>query len=128
VTAADRAEIRREWLIDGVRCAHCHRPDAAQAIKTLLDALDLAERERDTRAESARSLATLATSALSRKAADSEVVRHKDVAAATGLSRVTIWRLRKAGAFVPTIKLGAHSVGYRRSDLARWLAAREVTP
>ena len=55
-----------------------------------------------------------------------EIVRAAHLPKATGLSAVTIWRRRKAGQFVPAIKLGDNSVGFRRADIAAWLAARAV--
>lgn len=54
----------------------------------------------------------------------SEIVRDVHAPKVIALSIATIWRLRKAGLFVPTIRLGKNSVGFRRADLQAWLAAR----
>ncbi len=55
----------------------------------------------------------------------SEIVRAEHFNRPTGLSNTTVWRLRKAGKFVPIIKLGDNSIGARRSDITAWLAERE---
>ena len=47
-------------------------------------------------------------------------VRLPDVKSRTGLSRTTIYRMVKAGAFPAPHKLGAHASGWKASDLARW--------
>lgn len=45
-----------------------------------------------------------------------------DVARAVGLSRSTIYRLRKAGTFPPGVELAPGRVRWRASDVARWQA------
>jgi len=56
----------------------------------------------------------------------SEIISPKDLPKETGLSRVTVWRLEKAGQFPPRIQLSPGRVGYRRSEVAAWLESREV--
>jgi predicted DNA-binding transcriptional regulator AlpA len=59
------------------------------------------------------------------------IVRPKAAESLTGLSGVTIWRLRKKGDFPPLVRLtptaaGKNAaIGWRRSDLMAWLRARE---
>ncbi len=53
-----------------------------------------------------------------------EIIRPKDLRALTGLSRSTIYRLSKAGKFVPKIRLTQFACGYRRKDIERWLEER----
>jgi len=52
-----------------------------------------------------------------------EILRPKDVVRVTGLSRVTVWRLSKAGEFPASVQLGPRSVGWRRSDIDEWMAS-----
>ena len=40
-------------------------------------------------------------------------------------SKVSLWRLVKAGDFPKPIRMGPRAVGYRRADLDAWLASRE---
>lgn len=47
-----------------------------------------------------------------------------DVTAATGISRQTIWRLRKAGNFPQPVKRQGRHIGWRESDIERWIADR----
>lgn len=56
----------------------------------------------------------------------SEIVRACHWPKVTGLSDTTIWRHRQAGRWVPVLRLGDNSLGARRADLVRWLAARET--
>lgn len=54
-----------------------------------------------------------------------EIIRPKDLPKVTGLSRTTIWRLEKNNQFVKKIRLSQNAIGYRRSDIERWIANRE---
>lgn len=51
------------------------------------------------------------------------ILREKDVAHITGLSRSTRWRLEKAKKFPRRIKLGGYSVGWRETDILEWINA-----
>ncbi|WP_069301763.1 helix-turn-helix transcriptional regulator [Neptunicoccus sediminis] len=53
------------------------------------------------------------------------ILRQKEVMHLTGLSRSTIYRRIKSGEFPSQIKLTARLVGWRQSDLQRWLDTRE---
>ena len=53
------------------------------------------------------------------------VIRLDEVCALVGLARSTIYAKVSAGGFPPPIRLGTRSVGWRLSDLDRWLAAPE---
>jgi len=56
----------------------------------------------------------------------SEIISPKDLPKETGLSRVTVWRLEKAGQFPPRIQLSPGRVGYLRSDVKAWRESRTV--
>lgn len=55
---------------------------------------------------------------------EQKILRAVDVARLVGFSTVTLWRLRKMGKFPNPIKLTSRTVGWRRSDVEDWLAAR----
>jgi prophage regulatory protein len=52
------------------------------------------------------------------------ILRLPAVLAATGVSRVSIWRWAKAGTFPRPVRLGARAVGWRASDVQQWLEER----
>ena len=60
-----------------------------------------------------------------KKLVSGEIIRPRDLPQITGLSRTTIWRLEKCNDFVKKIRLTQTSVGYRRSDIERWILDRE---
>jgi len=43
---------------------------------------------------------------------------------ATGLSRMTLWRLEKAGHFPARRRLGPNSVAWLESDVTAWIESR----
>ena len=53
------------------------------------------------------------------------VIRLEEVCALVGLARSTVYAKVSAGSFPTPIRLGTRSVGWRLSDLDRWLAAPE---
>lgn len=53
-----------------------------------------------------------------------EIIRPWELQRICGLSRTTIWRLEKEGKFVQKIRLTQHAIGYRRTDIERWLEER----
>jgi len=53
------------------------------------------------------------------------IVRPRDLRAMTGLSECQVWRLRKSGAFPQAIRLGKIAIGFYRSEIDAWLAARQ---
>ena len=53
------------------------------------------------------------------------ILRMPDVKAATGISKATIHRLRKNGAFPEPVRLGERAVGWRSVDVEAWIADRE---
>jgi len=55
-----------------------------------------------------------------------KLLRLKDVIGATGLSRVTIWRLEKAGAFPARRRLGTNSVAWLEDEVNAWIGSRPV--
>lgn len=56
-----------------------------------------------------------------------KILRWPDVHSATGLSRTTIWRLIRAGKFPASVKITDHATGWKQSEVAAWLAARQST-
>ena len=60
-----------------------------------------------------------------------EIVREAERRRITGISRVSQWRLEQEGRGARRVKLGAHSVGWVRSELeeqvASLLAARDAS-
>jgi len=54
------------------------------------------------------------------------IVRPKETSIITGRSLASIWRDEQEGKFVPKIRIGQNSVGYRLSAIMEWLESREV--
>jgi prophage regulatory protein len=54
-----------------------------------------------------------------------DIIRARDIRAATGLHPATVWRLRARGLFPAPIRLGVQAIGWRRQDIDAWLDARE---
>ena len=52
------------------------------------------------------------------------ILRLPEVCKTTGLSKTTIWRMVKAGTFPPPVQLSPRAVGWRRSDIEKWLENR----
>ena len=53
-----------------------------------------------------------------------KLLRIKQVMEATGLSRMTLWRLEKAGEFPTRRRLSSNSVAWLESDIAAWIESR----
>ena len=53
-----------------------------------------------------------------------EIIRLKQLQSVIGLSRVTIWRMVRAGKFPPPIPLTETAKGWRRCDVDQWIADR----
>jgi len=53
-----------------------------------------------------------------------EILRIKEVVNVVGLSRVTVWRMERAGKFPARIQLGERAVGWRRADVEKWIESR----
>ena len=51
------------------------------------------------------------------------ILNVKDVSLITKLSRVTIWRLEKEGKFPPRIKISQKRIGWRKDEVAKWIAS-----
>lgn len=54
------------------------------------------------------------------------MLRYDAVEEVTGLDRVTIWRLERAGRFPRRRRLTARSVGWLASEVQEWLDSRPV--
>lgn len=55
-----------------------------------------------------------------------EIISPRHVRLIVGIAPITIWRLRREGKFPPPLRLTKGRIGWRRSDLERWLAERET--
>ena len=53
-----------------------------------------------------------------------QILRVADLQAQLGLSRTTIWRLRRAGEIPQTIRISPNAVGWPAHVIAEWLAQR----
>jgi len=53
------------------------------------------------------------------------IVRMNQLTKILGLSRSTIYRLRKLDDFIPAIRLGPRSIGYSEEAVFEWLKNRE---
>lgn len=53
-----------------------------------------------------------------------DVLRIDQVTRKTGLSRTTIWRLERAGAFPRRMRLSANTVGWVSEEITAWLKGR----
>lgn len=53
------------------------------------------------------------------------IIRAKEVQDMTGLSRTTLWRMENKGTFPRRVSLGVGSVGWRLSEVKRWISERE---
>lgn len=63
---------------------------------------------------------------MSKPEIDPLVYRAGHAAELLGVSRTTLWRLRKEDAtFPPAVRIGAGSVGFRGDELRAWLRSRE---
>jgi prophage regulatory protein len=52
------------------------------------------------------------------------IIRIADVLVRVGLSRVSVWRLVRAGQFPAPIELSANAIGWPENDIASWQASR----
>ncbi len=53
-----------------------------------------------------------------------KVLRIRDVANTTGLSRTTLWRLERRGDFPRRIRLSPNSTGWIESEIEEWIESR----
>ncbi len=58
--------------------------------------------------------------------AERDVVNRAELERLTGLSATTLWRMETAGRFPARVQLSHKRVGWRRSEVAAWLAEREA--
>jgi len=63
---------------------------------------------------------TLSTTRLDR------IIRERERAAVTGLSRVTWWRLERRGLAPKRRRLSENAVGWLESEIAAWVANRAL--
>jgi len=55
------------------------------------------------------------------------ILRLPEVLQATGLSRTTVYRLVRSGAFPQSVALTARTIGWRIDEVEAWIAARAKT-
>jgi len=53
------------------------------------------------------------------------IIRAREVQDMTGLSRTTLWRMENNGSFPRRVSLGVGSVGWKLSEVKRWISERE---
>ena len=51
-------------------------------------------------------------------------MRQKEVLEHVGLSRMAVWKLRKAGDFPKHVTLGKGAIRWRLSEITAWMASR----
>ena len=54
------------------------------------------------------------------------ILRPRELAERIGLSLTTLWRLRRRGELPEPLRLSPGCVGWRASDIERWLETREA--
>jgi len=52
------------------------------------------------------------------------IIRLPELLATVGLSRPSVYRMMKAGAFPQQVKLGTAAVGWLRAEVEQWIAER----
>lgn len=57
-----------------------------------------------------------------------KILRTPEVMALTRLSRVTIWRMEKAGQFPKRLQISRNSVGWLESEIHSWIADKHRGP
>ena len=55
---------------------------------------------------------------------NTRILKWQDLAPIVGCSRVTIWRMEKAGDFPKRIRISAQTVGWLEHEVEQWLADR----
>ncbi|TKF31282.1 helix-turn-helix transcriptional regulator [Enterovibrio norvegicus] len=53
------------------------------------------------------------------------ILRVKEISELLGLSKSTIWRMRRDGLFPAPLKIGPRAVGWRESDVTDWIKSRD---
>jgi len=60
------------------------------------------------------------------KLENERIIRFPEISKMVGLSRSTIWRREASGDFPKRVRIGKNSVGWKFSDVQRWIASRPV--
>ena len=50
------------------------------------------------------------------------LIRQRELCTMMGVSRSTLFRWEKAGLFPPRLRIGPHTIAWRKSDVDEWLA------
>lgn len=64
------------------------------------------------------------TTSIQHQSEPERIIRAKEVQEITGLSRTTLWRMENNGTFPRRVSLGVGSVGWRLSEVKRWITER----
>ena len=66
-----------------------------------------------------------ATQPKPKNTSNDRIIRAKEVVEMTGLSRTTIWRMERYKSFPARVSLGGNSVGWKLSEIQKWLSTRD---
>jgi prophage regulatory protein len=55
------------------------------------------------------------------------ILRSKDVVAALGVSRSTLYRMMNSGEFPKSLKISRNTVGWRKSVVEQWVTQRPLS-
>lgn len=66
-----------------------------------------------------------ATQDIPQNTSNDRIIRAKEVVEMTGLSRTTIWRMERYKSFPARVSLGKNSIGWKLSDIQKWLSTRD---
>lgn len=50
----------------------------------------------------------------------------KQVSAALGITRVTLYKMRKRGEFINAVQVSERRIGFREADFQHWLSSRTI--
>ncbi|MHB1643521.1 MAG: helix-turn-helix transcriptional regulator [Acidithiobacillus sp.] len=54
-----------------------------------------------------------------------KIIRFPEVVDITGLSKATLYRMLREGQFVPRVQISERNVGFRQSEVAKWVESRQ---
>lgn len=57
---------------------------------------------------------------------DERILSQREVMSLTGLSRTTLYKLRRKSMFPQAIKRGEQKIGWHRADIIDWIRSRPI--
>lgn len=54
------------------------------------------------------------------------IISHSHVLQALGISRVTLWRMRSRGDFIPAVLVSKRKIAFSRDEFDYWLQSRTL--